>query len=43
MIDVATIKQWYDWGLWSTEMVYEAVPVLLSQLDAEKITKDKEG
>lgn len=32
-----SIKQWYNWGFWTDEMVQEAVPDLITQEEANKI------
>lgn len=32
------IKQWYEEGLWTKQMVYDAVPRLISPEDYEDIT-----
>ncbi len=37
------IAQWVDWGLWTADMVREAVPVLLTQAQADEILKREEG
>lgn len=37
------IKQWYNWGLWTKEMVLEAVPTLITQEESEEILKEKEN
>ena len=31
------IKMWYDWGLWTSEMVMEAVPTLITKEQAYEI------
>lgn len=32
-----TIQQWYAWGLWTADMVREAVPALLTEEEANQI------
>ena len=34
------IKSWYEWGLWTAEMVQEAVPALITQEQADEILKN---
>ena len=34
------IKKWYEWGLWTKEMVHEAVPDLITPEEYETITGD---
>lgn len=36
------IRQWYRWGLWTEQMVQEAVPQLLTSQQADKIIHEKE-
>ena len=32
------IKLWYDKGLWTREMVYDAVPKMITEAEYEEIT-----
>ena len=34
------VKQWYDWGLWTKQMVHDVVPDLSTPEEYESITGD---
>ena len=40
---VETIRMWYTWGLWTAEMVREAVPDLLTREEADAIVGGSAG
>lgn len=35
------IKKWYDWGLWTKEQVYNAVPKMITPEEYEDIVGEK--
>lgn len=37
------IKKWYDAGLWDYDKVYQAVPKLITQEEADEITQANES
>lgn len=35
------INNWYKWGFWTKEMVLEAIPILITQEQANEILKEE--